>query len=227
MKQTIIKSVLALILITGIGINLQAQKKFRGVINFSMSYGGTIDAAAAAQQPKSVIVTVYDNLTKSTINFGPVQIDQITDGNAKTNTVLLDMMGEKKYFTQTTAEIEEKAKDKPKPEIKLLDETKVIAGYTCKKAEITLKNEDDEATTIVVYYTDELGGEELNYGSQFQGIKGMPMEYVITSSEGGIVTTTATEVKKTKVKETDFLIPSDYVELTKEEKEEMLKMFQE
>ena len=227
MKSSIIKSVIVLILITGIGMNLQAQKKFRGTINFSMSYSGTIDAAAAAQQPKSLILSVFDNLTKTTINMGPVQIDQITDGTNKTKTVLLDMMGEKKYYTQSTAEIEESSKDDPKPEIKLSDETKVIAGYTCKKAEITIKNEDDEVTSIILYYTDELGSEELNYGSQMAGIKGLPLEYTTTTSDGGIVTITATEVKKTKIKETDFMIPSDYTEMTKEEKEEMLKAFEQ
>jgi len=48
------------------------------------------------------------------------------------------------------------------------------------------------------------------------------LEYVATTADGIITTFTASEVKKGKVKDTDFLIPSDYVELTPEEKQQMM-----
>jgi GLPGLI family protein len=134
-------------------------------------------------------------------------------------------MGEKKYFKLSTEDIEKKIAEKPAPEIKYLDETKTIAGYVCKKAEYTEKSDDGTSSTATVYYTEELGGEALNYGGQFNKLKGVPLEYVITA--GGVITTfAATEVKKGKVKDTDFLIPSDYVEMSAEEKAQMMKQFE-
>ena len=199
-----------------------AQKKFRGIINYTIAYSGTIDVATAAQQPKTMILSIYDNKQKMNIPLGPVNIDIITDGDAKTQITLLDIMGEKKYYKMTKEELEKKISESPAPEIKYSDETKTIAGYVCKKAEYIEKNDDGTTTTTIVYYTEELGGDALNYGGQFNKLKGVPLEYVQTNGEGIVTTFTASEVKKGKVKDTDFLIPSDYVELTPEEKQQMI-----
>ena len=155
------------------------------------------------------------------IPLGPVNIDIITDGDAKTSTTLLDIMGEKKYYKMSTEEIEKQIADNAVPVINYKDETKTIAGYVCKKAEY-VETKDDETSTTIVFYTEDLGGELLNYGGQFNKLKGVPLEYVVTTPDGIITTFSATEVKKGKVKETDFFIPSDYVELTPEEKEQMM-----
>ncbi len=197
---------------------------FKGIITYSMSYSGNIDAATAAQQPKLMTVYIMLNKAKMNLALGPVTLDVVTDGDKKESITMIDMMGEKKYFRSNQAEIETEATKNGAPVIRYLDETKVIAGYTCKKAEYVTKDEDDKETVTTVYYCEELGGENANFGGTFHGLKGFPMEYVI--NQGEIITTfTVTEVKKGKVKETDFLIPADYVELTAEEKAQMKAAF--
>ncbi|HOY30771.1 MAG TPA: hypothetical protein PKW80_02720 [Bacteroidales bacterium] len=220
MKKAI--SAFVIIMTVGIvcGLNSFAQKKFKGVVNYTIAYSGTIDPATAAQQPKLMILSIYENKQKMNIPMGPVNIDIITDGDNKTSTTLLDIMGEKKYYKMTTEEIEKQISESPEPVITYKDETKTVAGYVCKKAEYSV-TQDDETSTSVVYYTEELGGEMLNYGGQFNKLKGVALEYVVTTPDGIITTFTATEVKKGKVKDTDFLIPDDYTELTAEEKEQM------
>lgn len=221
MKKTISALVIVMTVSLIAGINSYAQKKFKGIVNYTIAYSGTIDPATAAQQPKAMILSIYENKQKMNIPMGPVNIDIITDGDAKTSTTLLDIMGEKKYYKMTTEEIEKQIAENPAPVITYKEETKTVAGYTCKKAEYS-ETKDDETSTTVVYYTEDLGGELLNYGGQFNKLKGVPLEYVITTPDGIITTFTATEVKKGKVKETDFLIPDDYVELTPEEKQQMI-----
>jgi GLPGLI family protein len=212
------------LIVTSSAFAQKAAKPFKGVITFSMSYSGDIDAATAAQQPKMMVVSVLGNLTKTEINAGPVVIDMITNGDAKTATTLIDMMGQKKYYKMNTAEIDAKIAEEGTPEIKYSEETKVIAGYTCKKAEYITKDADGNLNTTVIYYTEELGGADANYGGQFTGLKGMPLEY--EAKQGGVITKiSATEVKKGKVKETDFLVPSDYTELTPEEKQQIIDQF--
>ncbi len=223
MKKIVSSTLVILVLLGAFSINASAQKKFKGVINYTIAYSGTIDAATAAQQPKLMVLSIYENLQKMNIPLGPVNIDIITNGDAKTQVTLLDIMGDKKYYKMTSEEIEAKIKEKPAPEIKYSDETKTIAGYVCKKAEYIEKDEDGKVSNAVIYYTEELGGEALNYGGQFNKLKGVPLEYVVTTADGIITTFSATEVKKGKVKDTDFLIPSDYVELTAEEKAQMMK----
>ena len=225
MKKSISATFVIVVLLFTCSFTVNAQKKFKGVINYSISYSGTIDAATAAQQPKLMVLSIYENLQKMNLPFGPVNIDVVTNGDTKTTTTMLDIMGEKKYFKMSTEDIEKKIAENPAPEIKYLDETKTVAGYVCKKAEYTEKSADGTSSTTIVYFTEELGGEALNYGGQFFKLKGVPLEYVVTAS--GVVTTfAATEVKKGKVKDTDFLIPSDYVEMTAEEKAQMMQQFE-
>ena len=200
-----------------------AQKKFRGILTVSYSYTG-MDAATIAQLPKSKTLMVYDNLSKEQTNYGPVLMEQILNGDAKTISILLDQMGDKKYLKFTTEESKQLADKVTDIKIIYTEETKSIAGYTCKKAIVTSKNEDGITISDTVFYSEELGNEALNWGSKFEGLKGMPMQYKVTQDEL-VITVMVTEVKKGKVKDTDFLIPSDYVEFSAEEKQQMIDQF--
>ncbi|HQP16906.1 MAG TPA: hypothetical protein PLB59_13170 [Bacteroidales bacterium] len=224
MKKNISAFVIIMSVALIFGINSFAQKTFKGIITYTIAYSGNIDPATAAQQPKTMILSIYENKQKMNLPLGPINIDVITDGDNKTSTTLIDMMGDKKFYKITKEELDKKIAEEPVPAIAYKDETKTIAGYVCKKAEYAV-TKDGETNTTVVYYTEELGNENLNYGGQFHSLKGVPLEYVITTPDGIITTWTASEVKKGKVKETDFLIPDDYVELSAEEKEQMMKMF--
>jgi len=198
-----------------------AQKKFRGILTTQYSYSG-MDAATIAMLPKVKTVMIYDNLLKEITDYGMAKMEQILNGDAKTITILVDQPGDKKYVKFTPEEsksLSEKATD---IKINYTTETKTIAGYTCKKAIITYKNEDGAALADTVYYSEELGGEALNVGSKYEGLKGLPVEYKVKEGELTI-SITISEVKKGKVKDTDFLIPSDYVEMTPEEKAQILQ----
>lgn len=222
------KRVLFFILLTAILAVVTTQsasaqsKPFKGVITFAFSYSGDIDAATIAQAPKLMTMFVLGNKTKTQMIQGPVTIEVVLDGDAKTKTVLLDIMGQKKYYKQPKEDLDKNIEES-KPEITYTEETKTIAGYVCYKAIAVSRDEDDNETKIIVWYNTELGGEAVNYGDQFHGLKGMPMEYEI-ESQGIVTKISATEVKKGKVKETDFLIPADYSEMTPEEKQQIMQM---
>jgi GLPGLI family protein len=225
--KTAFKSLFVLafvILAFGLTASAQTAKSFKGVITMNLSYTGNIDAATLAQQPKLVTIKVMGNKQKMSMAVGPVTIDVISNGDAKETITLIDMMGQKKYYKTTSAEIEAELAEQGAPEIIYLDESKTIAGYNCKKALYITDADGGGKDTTAVYYSEELGGLMLNYGSTFQGLKGFALEYVIKQQD--IITTfSASEVKKNGVKDTDFMIPTDYVELTPEEKEQMKAAF--
>jgi GLPGLI family protein len=202
----------------------QTEKSFKGIVTFSRSYTGNIDAATMAQMPKLMTISVLGNLQKLEIASGPYTMDFISNGDKKESLVLIDAMGQKMYYKSDQAEIESDYTKNGTPEITYSDETKTIAGYSCKKAEYITKDADGNEQKVVVYYTEELGGEALNYGTSFQGLKGFPLEYVGTEREITI-TSSATEVKKGKVKDTDFMVPTDYVECTPDIKAQMKAAF--
>ena len=55
-----------------------------------------------------------------------------------------------------------------------------------------------------------------NFSNQFEGITGYPLETISKGNEVSQIMT-ATAVKKGKVKDTEFLLPSDAKEMTLEE----------
>ena len=114
-------------------------------------------------------------------------------------------MGQK-YATKMTSD---DIKDEDKPEIEYTEETKDILGYTCKKAIAT----DKEGNEVEVYYTEEI---DVKVSSSVDGIKGFPMQVIITQ-DMFTMTQTVTEIKKGKVKKIKMEVPSDFELKTIEE----------
>ncbi len=106
--------------------------------------------------------------------------------------------------------------DNPKPTVELLSETKIVAGYTCKKALVTV-NEDGVTSTFEAYYTSELGSKMANFDSPvYKDIDGVLLEFVF-SSKGINMKFTATSIEKKNLSAKDFEIPSDYTLTTQDE----------
>jgi len=184
------------------------EKKFKGIITYDITYSGDIDAATLAQQPKDMIVKILGN--KSRQEYAGASV--INDGDAKTTIVLLDVAGNKYALRSTKEDIEKKLQESPAPTIKYIDgETKIVAGFTCKKAELTEIDQDTEEEVVTtIFYTEAFGSEIMNYGGQFHGLKGWPLEYEMTVADITIKYTARSVNRKGKVAVTDFLIPEDY-----------------
>jgi len=216
-KLSSVSVILILILILtssfSTGLN-KKSKKFKGIITYDITYSGDIDAATLAMQPKDMIVKILDNKSKQEVGGSYI----INDGDTKTSFILLDIVGKKYALKSTKEDVEKKLQESPAPVIKYIDgETKEIAGYTCKKAEyIETDEETGEEVVVPFFYTDEIGSEDMNYGGQFHGLKGWPLEYELTMADFSIKYTARTINKKAKVSAKDFLIPEDYQITTRE-----------
>lgn len=219
MKRTTIILLFAAILCIPSFANAQKKnvKEFSGTIEFALTYQG-IDPAQEAQMPKSLTMIISGNKSKTILDAGMYAMHTITDGDKEMLLIYLDFMGQKMAYRQTKAQLDSNRIGATDPTVKLYEETKVIAGYNCKKAEIITKDEETlEEQITIVWYTDELGvSEKSNFASATKGITGFTME---TISKNGEVTQTmtATAVKKGKIKDTDFLLPADAKEMTLEE----------
>ena len=189
---------------------------FEGVIKYAIEVGGDeLDAATKAQMPSEMVMYYKESLVRMeqvSPMYSIASISNVADGSV---IILMDMMGQKFAVKQTKEDVEDaKAEvgDEEKPEINFIDETKEIAGYTCKKAEVTQNGE-----TMEVYYTDEISvPQNENAQNAVEGIDGMLMEFTI-NQQGMTMTMTVKEVKKSKVKKTMFTVPPDYEVKTMEE----------
>ncbi|MPM10250.1 hypothetical protein SDC9_56578 [bioreactor metagenome] len=213
---------IVVVLIAGVTGNVSAQKKqkaFKGIVTYEIKYEGDIDAATMANLPTSQTSEILDKYLKVETIVPGATIEMISNGYDSSRVVLYDIPGMGKYCVKTTRDEVKASVEEGKPaEIKYLDETKEIAGYTCNKAEYTIEDEYGEKITIVIFYNTAIGGPELNYVGNFPGLKGFPMEYVVSSDEMTVTYTVSTvQTKKVKLKDTDFMIPTDYTEMSEED----------
>jgi GLPGLI family protein len=191
-------------------------KSFEGVISYDVSIQSASLPPEVIAMMKGSEMKTYTNGEKSRIelNFAMTQSVTILDHKAKTSVRLIDLMG-KKYMIKTKDD--DAPKDAPKMEIKYVDGTKVIAGYNCKKAEMTITDKDNVKHTYEVYYTPDLPYYG-NFKNGIKGLKGFPMEYSIHSPESDMsMHFTVKSVIKESVSADKFIVPEGYKETTEEE----------
>ena len=210
-----ISIILAAIMLFGTMITF-AQKPFKGTISYSFSAKGNNDPDVAAQlASQKADITIMGNCTKTVVNATGLSVISISNGDTKTAVTIIDIPGMGKYYAEQDAKTIQSNFDKVKLDFNYTDETKTIAGYNCKKCNITLTDlETDEENIIVTWTTTELlAGENINFAT-YPGLKGFPMETEITQEleTGGKLTivqsATAVTANK-KLKSADFTAPKD------------------
>ncbi|MDQ3048618.1 MAG: hypothetical protein M3R27_13800 [Bacteroidota bacterium] len=196
---------------------LSAQKSFEGSITYSINFDGSGLPPEAMDMLKGAETTTYIKNEKRRVDMNMPMQSTSTYMNAKEKNIVttMDIMGQKYLIRTSEADIKKDQESQPETIIKYTDETKEIAGYKCKKAEITVKSKDGKEEIVTVFYTEKIPASELK--SAFKGLKGFPLEY--SMSQSGIkMKFFAKTVSKEKVADTKFEIPKEgYRETTLEE----------
>lgn len=197
-------------------VTLSAQI-FEGIVVYTISFENSGLPPEAIAMLKGAESTVYIKADKRRIDMNTAMQSTITvvDGKAKTVTTAMDIMGQKYLIKMNQNDLNKEKAEAPVTSIKYLDETKVIAGYKCKKAEVTMKMKEGKEQTFIVFYTDQIPTSETK--NVFEGLKGMPLEYSI--AQGGINMTFSTKsIEKVAVPDSKFELAKDgYKETTMEE----------
>ena len=182
MRYTLIACVLCL------NIQLWAQNKLiEGKVFYDITYPELSGDAKRFEAMLPKDATVYFKNGKSRVEMPNAagKITTIADSSMSDVIILLNLNG-KKFAMKKTAEDIKKAQTDlqgggaaPKVNITKTDETKLIAGYTCKKAIIDLLY-GEKTISNYCWYTDMLpkimNGTDTNY----EAIEGFMMEYTIT-----------------------------------------------
>lgn len=203
----------ALLLVMGTPATAQS---FEGVITYKISYENLPEEMAAYESmlPTEAISTLKGHMYKmeQPLSMGMKQVT-IMDNKEESGVLLMDMMGRKNAIVLDKESRKEFESEKDEPEIKYLNETKMIAGYECKKAEMKFEAENGESGKMIIYYTDKIAPKDMN---QVKGLKGFPLQYS-TNAGQFIMTLTAESVNKGKVSDEEFTIPEGYEHITFEE----------
>lgn len=193
------------------------QKSFQGVVTYKITYPSSkFSESQLAMFPKVMTITIKGDKAKSEIQTPMGAQIEITNYTDKNRVGLINMMGQKYAIHETTEEIMEEMKDKPVPEVQITGETKTIAGYTCKKAVVTV-DERGSKSNYEVWFSEDFGAQNPNFDNPlYKDINGVLLEFSMVTSQFTMVFT-AISVEKMNISNKEFDIPSDYTITTKEE----------
>ena len=191
---------------------------------------GVIEYEAAAVDPSNSLASFAPN--KMTVKFkndvakvelsavmGLFSTTFISNPHDKTLTQLTKLLNKKYAHISDVSEIEKDNELTKDMVIEETNETKVIAGYTCKKA--IAKFKDNKKPDFTIYYTDEIKINDPNWINPFYKINGVLMEYQMEKL-GLELRFTAKSVKKSELDDDDFDRPKEYQIISREEMEQLL-----
>ena len=138
------KIILAIWLVLVVAINAKAQKKFEGVVTYAISFENSGLPPEALEMLKGAESVVYIKGDKRRVDMNTAMqsTSSIMDNKTKIVLMAMDIMGQKYLIRMNEADLKKEKETAPAITIKYLDETKEIAGYKCKKAEITTKSKE-------------------------------------------------------------------------------------
>lgn len=219
MKKLFLLSVLSIVILSTNAQKGKNDKGFEGTISYSITTEGEFDANTKAQLPTEVIWTFKGPKSSMLMKTGFGNITILANADSKEQIVLYDMMGQKMAIKSTKEETEKSLSEIPEAKVTETTETKKILNYNCKKVQIS----DDKNNTIDVYVTDEIQIENANWNTQYKNIKGVMLQYAQKGNpdSDAMMIFTAKEVKKGKIKDSVFDIPSDYKQMSMNEFKQM------
>ncbi len=213
----LIKTAFLLLLAVSFSVAVNAQAKggsFKGTITYKITYPeSNLDASQLTAMPQFMTLTLSGNKSKAEMSMAMMDQILLMDSDAKTTVILVNINGQKVALKP------KKAGEKPsgkEPVVEPAGETKEIAGYVCKKANIHYGDEKSKADPMSVYYSEELGNNKIFFDNEYRNLVGIPLEFKY-KMQGMNMLLTATKVEPGKVKDREFEIPSDYKESTPEE----------
>lgn len=125
--------------------------------------------------------TVYLKGNSSRTDMASSLGKEITIFNSKSNSavILKEFSGQKLMITLTKDNWVSKNKQNSGLKFELINESKVVAGYTTRKAIAKTA----EGRSFVVYYTTDLIPANKEYDATFANLPGLPVEYEIESGK--------------------------------------------
>lgn len=180
-----------------------------------------VEAQLAMMEGSTMKMYMKDgNMRQETSMGGFMKNTTVSNAETKETLILMDgMMG--KFAAKTKLdEVEESENTEEELDIELVDETKEIAGFTCKKAIIY----DAAGNENIFWYTEEIEAPENSGKYMKKGIPGMALEFSIVQPQI-TMTFSAVEFSK-KVKNPkekfDMTVPEGFTEKSFDDLQKML-----
>jgi GLPGLI family protein len=191
------------------------KNQSQGIVEYSVSYVSNKSTIPTNLLPRKAILKFKGNKGITSIDgfMGMFSLTNITDFRKFTNTMMLKVMDNKYFYPGEKYASPFYFDSICNFKLKMLDETKIIAGFKCKKATVVFA--DSTQLPFDIFYTDELTIKNPNKATPFNEIGGVLMQFNIriTNIEMRL---TAKGYKSEKIPEDIFKIPKGYRRVSRE-----------
>lgn len=208
-----LKSTLLIAFLTLAVFPVLAETFKEGRITYEISMpkmnGEDVDEQMKAMMPYESVNYYKGDKMRTEMKAGFGTTVTIMEQGADSIVLLMDMMGMQTYRRMPMDNSRMKRSDK-KPDITYTNETKKIAGYTCKKTMFTFETEEGEKAEMEAWITEEIE-VPIQGHPDFQSIKGVALEYDFSMREMSMHLK-AVKVEKVPVGDDMFSIPDGYTE---------------
>ena len=196
----------------------KAQKNpFIGTVVYDVTVIGDVPDQAKSMMPTEMTMKVSPDKMITVIHSSMMDIKNVFDAPAQVSNTLMDMMGQKFNIKNTAADLaDQKKKAGLTMTVKPTTETKTITGYNCKKAIMTVKSNQSAEQTFDVYFTDGFDISKFNFALTLPEVDGLPLEFTMAQGPFSLKMT-ARSVKKENIAASEFVIPTDYKQVTTEQ----------
>ena len=190
-------------------ISLMSQS-FEGKIDYKMSYKSLPPEMQGMEGmlPKNQTIWIKGSKSRYEQTMTQMSTIVISDSDLGTSTILMELMGQKYKLAMAKEEMESLVGDQGVPKITYVEGTRVIAGYTCKKAEVEMDGFDGKT---IFYYTEEIPAVQVK-GMEALALKGMYMAYE-ASTQGMTVSIEVSNIDKGPVSDDKFIVPDGYTDM--------------
>lgn len=177
--------------------------------------------AIGMMQGSTMDLYFKEKTTRAEVKMGTMMnITTITNENSGDILMLMSGMIGQTAIKSTMAELEAENADKPNYEISLVDETKEILGYACKKAIMT----SEDGLESIFWYTEEIAISKKGQSYMNESVPGFPLQYDLNNNGMKMQMTVSNFEQKLDKKSAalfEMKVPDGYKEMTMEELKNM------
>lgn len=208
-------SALFLTIVAFASINAQ-PKYFTGTIDYKITYPSGTAGPLAASLPSNLSMQIAGNKCKFELTLPNGKQTFIVNGDEISVIRLMDMAEGKFYLKKTREDFQQK----DQPTVTALKDTKTVAGYKCKGAEISVTDRGGRVQKSTAFFSEELGNNNIYFNTMAKGIKGLLLDFDYNGL-GVPMHLTATTVNSQRISNKTFEIPAGYTETTEAKIQQM------
>lgn len=188
-----------------------------GHISYSIeltSDNADMQLAIGMMQGSTLEVFFKDQTTRAEMNMGTlIKVTTISDDNSGDVLMLMNGIVGQKAIKTTAEELNEQLHEKPVYKITLVEESKLIMDYECKKAILT----DEDGQENIFWYNQDIQVAKKGQQYLYEDIPGFPMQYEINNNGLKMVmtvTTLKTQLDNNTTTLFEMNIPEGFKELS-------------